>query len=46
MSKDKYIIKIEDTIKGQGRVAIFSSPKKALKVLSRLAKYSEFLRGE
>ena len=37
---------IEDRVKEHGRVAVFSSPKRALRALSRLAEYSEFLREE
>ena len=37
---------IEDRVKEHGRVAIFSSPKRALKALSKLALYSEFLMNK
>ena len=37
---------VEDKIKGRGRVAIFPSPVRALRALSQLADYAEFLRKE
>jgi len=37
---------IEDKIKKHGKVAVFSSPKRALRALSKLADYSAFQRGE
>ena len=37
---------VEDKVKGRGRVAVFPSPVRALRALSRLADYSEFLRKE
>jgi acetyltransferase len=37
---------IENKIKKHGKVAVFSSPKRALRALSKLADYSAFQRGE
>lgn len=37
---------IEDRVKQHGRVAVFSSPRRALMALSRMADYSEFIRSE